>query len=437
MSLSNLLRFLVGHRDAILALARDRRSLPISILLVFGAALARRYDRAYLLAEPWHLVMPLLVSLVNGSILFGLLALCFLRKADPRPSWGEAYRVLLALFWLTAPLAFLYAIPVERFLDPYGAAVANLSLLGLVALWRVVLYARAVSVVFGMSFASVFFAVLLFADAIVLAFLFLSPKPIVAVMGGLMHSPADAMLIEVGIYVLAVAAASAPVWLVMAVVCGWGKSCEWRACEWRAGEWRAELDDAATASEGELSSARSAWIFALGTIVAWLPILPFTQAEQRLAWQVDDALAEERIREAIGFLVVHDPEDFPPHFDPRPRFWEGAESPSVWAVLAEMDESEMESWVGELYMAKAERTLRSHLFRIRGTDDHLPWARASLRHPEVVELSLQWNLRPFSVGLDVEPESELGQLLEEIDRRHIDPLRDGYRGPNGSGDSEE
>ena len=43
---------------------------------------------------------------------------------------------------MTAPLAWLYAIPYERFLSPVGATRANLWTLGLVAAWRVLLIIR-------------------------------------------------------------------------------------------------------------------------------------------------------------------------------------------------------------------------------------------------------------------------------------------------------
>lgn len=63
------IRFLFGRRDAILAIAADRRSWWIGILWVLGAALARRYDRADLLAQPHHLLMPLAVSWFNAPVL--------------------------------------------------------------------------------------------------------------------------------------------------------------------------------------------------------------------------------------------------------------------------------------------------------------------------------------------------------------------------------
>ena len=42
------------------------------------------------------------------------------------------YRSFLGVFWLTAPLAWLYAVPYERFMDPVEATRADLATLGLV-----------------------------------------------------------------------------------------------------------------------------------------------------------------------------------------------------------------------------------------------------------------------------------------------------------------
>ena len=50
---------------------------------------------------------------------------------------------------MTAPLAWIYAIPVERFLGAYEATQANLWMLGIVSVWRIVLMIRVVSVLFG------------------------------------------------------------------------------------------------------------------------------------------------------------------------------------------------------------------------------------------------------------------------------------------------
>lgn len=65
----------------------------------------------------------------------------------------HGFRVFLGLFWMTAPLAWLYALPAERLLGLEKAAAVNVALLGVVTVWRVVLLAQATAIVFGVPFA--------------------------------------------------------------------------------------------------------------------------------------------------------------------------------------------------------------------------------------------------------------------------------------------
>src|SRR5207245_4538618 len=64
----------------------------------------------------------------------------------------KQWATFMAAFWMTAPIAWLYAIPVERFLDSYHAAQANIALLSIVSLWRVLLMSRVLAVLFEIHF---------------------------------------------------------------------------------------------------------------------------------------------------------------------------------------------------------------------------------------------------------------------------------------------
>jgi hypothetical protein len=72
MDIGTLLRYLVGDRQAILKIAADRRAIGLGFLFVLSAAFAREYDGKDLLHEPWHLAIPLVVSLIASYLLFGL-----------------------------------------------------------------------------------------------------------------------------------------------------------------------------------------------------------------------------------------------------------------------------------------------------------------------------------------------------------------------------
>lgn len=228
MNLFDLPRFLLGDRRAILAFASDRRTLWLSLVFVFSAALARRYDGAYLVAEPLALVLPALVSWFNATLLFLLLRVMLGRKADPKPRWADEYCAVLSLFWLTAPLAWLYAIPVERFLGPYEATVANLWLLLLVATWRVVLMSRVVQVIYGVGGWTAFFQVMFFADLVAVGLMIATPKPMVAIMAGIAHTAKDSLILEISLGVIFWGILSLPVWITLMGCSAYGAGAGWK-----------------------------------------------------------------------------------------------------------------------------------------------------------------------------------------------------------------
>ena len=138
MRIKTLFAYLVGRRQAILEIASDRRSLYVAGPLVLSAGLARNYDQASLRDEPWRLLGPFAASLVISGLLFVAVFAFARRKGMPDPGIGGAYLSFLALYWMTAPMAWLYGIPYEAFLSPAHAIRANLWTLAVVSLcaWR-------------------------------------------------------------------------------------------------------------------------------------------------------------------------------------------------------------------------------------------------------------------------------------------------------------
>src|SRR5262245_21291219 len=114
MGLSTLLRYLIGDRRAIEEIASDRRALWLGFLFVQSAGFARDYDGEDLYHEPWHLLLALAASLAASLVFFTLCFCKVLASEAPRPSFFSGYLSFLGLFWMTAPLAWLYAIPYER-----------------------------------------------------------------------------------------------------------------------------------------------------------------------------------------------------------------------------------------------------------------------------------------------------------------------------------
>src|SRR5690606_8513539 len=128
-------------------------------------------------------LIPLVASLVTSWLLFTLVFLAARRHQMQEGTYWQLYRRFLSLYWLTAPLAWLYAIPVEQFLTAGDATQSNLSLLGIVSLWRVMLMIRVVYVLFGSTVGSAIALVLFFADTVALTLLYLTPLPVISVMG--------------------------------------------------------------------------------------------------------------------------------------------------------------------------------------------------------------------------------------------------------------
>src|SRR5437016_6114505 len=116
MNIKAFLLYLIGSRTAILEIAGNRHTLWVGAVFVLSAGLAREYDGEDLLHEPAYLLLPYLASLITSFLLFVMTHRESVGESAPVKSFFQQYRMFLGLFWMTAPLAWLYAIPYERFL---------------------------------------------------------------------------------------------------------------------------------------------------------------------------------------------------------------------------------------------------------------------------------------------------------------------------------
>src|SRR5262249_3987320 len=134
---------------------------------------------------------------------------------DPnRPSFFAAYRSFLTLFWMTAPLAWLFAIPYARFLSTVGDGEAGSRSRVLVGVWRVGLMGRVGSVLMGYTLVQAFFLVMAFADAVALLAIYLMPKPLVDIMGGIRHTDSERLILALTFNVTCLGMLSGLVWLI-------------------------------------------------------------------------------------------------------------------------------------------------------------------------------------------------------------------------------
>lgn len=334
-----LLRFLFGDRQAILDIARSRHTIWLGGILVLSAGFAREYDGEDLLREPWHLVIPHAASLVTCFLLYCMVRLVALRRKAALPKFIPGFGIFLGLYWLTAPLAWVYAIPFERWNSPGYATQLNLLLLGLVAFWRVILIIRVIQVAFGAKTTfDITMTVLLFGNAVMLTALRLVPFPILQVMGGIRLTETESVMQSTVFLSTIAGTLSLPIFLI-------GYALAFRATpQWEPPE---------TEPSGRIST--STWIAAALTILVWGVVLPMTQPEQQLRWQVEHDLEEGRISEAIRFMSAHERSDFPPHWDPPPHVAMQRHSPHIADVVSTVVAEKPADWVRQLYLDKFQR----------------------------------------------------------------------------------
>jgi len=132
--LATLVRLLTFRLDAAGYAALGIREARVGLLLAWIAGIGRYWD---------HPTAGLAQNSGVGSVVYVLVlsALLWLvlrpLGAHRRPYWNIA-----AMVGLSSPLAWLYALPVERWTDQQTAIDLNIGFLAVVAAWRVLLYAR-------------------------------------------------------------------------------------------------------------------------------------------------------------------------------------------------------------------------------------------------------------------------------------------------------
>lgn len=359
MTAWTILQFLAFQRSAILKIAATRWSLLVGALLVLSGSLARNYDGAYFPVE-WHaLTHGIGVSTVNAFILFTLVYLAGTHWSRdeahaegqtfaPRVPFVPALLSFLGLFWMAAPMAWLYGIPYERFLSEEHAFRANAWTLMLVSIWRITLTTRILSVIFCVPAKRVFWFVMLFSDITLLLALWFAPLPVLDFMGGMQQSPLERKLSSAAFMAGFYGVITLLVWLIGV---GWAMS-------------------NFTVRWGPVPStaSRPPWAaIALGiiAITAWTSAATITQPEQRNRLAAERLLRANRIDEALAELSLHPRTDYPPIWDPPPRPAWSINTPDIAAIRVALAKGEYAPWVEELFWAKCWRDMNSY--------KHLAW----------------------------------------------------------------
>lgn len=186
--------FLIGHRASVERLIHGRGALFFSAALVMTAAFAREYDAVSWWHHPGDLLAPFAASILLASILFlwmwAALASSGMKLKTP---WRH-YTVFLTGYWLTAPLAWLYAVPIETMTDELSAIRFNLMALSIVSIWRVLLFSRVASIQFRVPMLAVLSWILVPCMAIAFIAVINAQLSIVSLMGGIRMTESEKLV---------------------------------------------------------------------------------------------------------------------------------------------------------------------------------------------------------------------------------------------------
>jgi hypothetical protein len=330
MTVHDLLLFFIGDAGAIRRLAADPWVLAVGALLVLSAGLARNYDTQDLRRRWWRLLTPFGASAAAAAVLFLVLSLLG-RAAVALP----LARGLLGLFWLTAPLAWLYGLPFERLWPLDRVARARRLALAVVATCRVALLARCVGVLLGYSWGEgllivASFAAPTFCLAVAAALLLPWSEPTasghwaLAGVAGAAHHVRDAMSgvpanlpLTLGVIPPALRDRQPP----RAVMPGCALAClavgvlvlsAWLLPGLIGPPHWPPAANGATSSP----PPPGVWAMAVLAVLFWVPLLALRQPAQRRRTVFEQRLGLGDLPQALRDLAALGPKDFPPGWEP-------------------------------------------------------------------------------------------------------------------------
>lgn len=270
-TMGTLVQFLCGSRAAILHLASRRDTFWLGLVLVISAGFVREYDRSDLLHKPWLVLRPLVATVGMSLALLPLVEFVARRRGVTGGQFWKRFRTFLSLFWMTAPLAWIFILPVERLMSADDATITNLWFLGVVSVWRVLLIARVLAVLYvpradDMVVTGTVFLVLLVVDT--LALCNLGGDRLVMMVGNNSGTlPAAFIVIRVMSLMAILGVVTWPIWFVatLAVAFWEGEGWSWTPCEIR--------------SPQPISGGVK--LLAAASLLIWAVLLPFTQPEHQ------------------------------------------------------------------------------------------------------------------------------------------------------------
>jgi hypothetical protein len=351
MTVLTLLGYLFGSRSAIEQVAADPWAVPVGLVLVVAAALARSYRSRDLARQPWHLLLPAVAALTVALLLWAGLA-AKLPSSAQAPPWPVGLRSVAALVLLTSPLAFLYALPFERLFGWPGAVRARLLTLGLVATWRVTLIVRALAVLLDDHLRLALCLVLLVVDGAALGGLILTgmmkarrgtaTPMLLGVMSGIeahaapIREPGRDLLRRWTAIVTVLGFISLPVWIFWLDRIRGASAVRW--CE-------------LVTVPATVAPTLGVWLVAGGAVGLFAVLLPWSQRQPRLRGRVEALLLGGREQEALRLMSAHERANFPPDWIPPPED-HFRDPPRLIDLVEAVLREPQADWVRALYLER-------------------------------------------------------------------------------------
>ncbi len=363
--LTDVVGFLFGSQSSIERLIATPRAIFFAASLVCTAALAREYDAVSFVHQPMDLLAPFAASLFVSVILFLFVeASCYARKHFPfERSWGsyvKRYGVFLTGYWMTAPLAWLYAVPVEVLTDEISALRFNLAALSIVSLWRVALFARFVSVYYRVPFIGSLIWILLPCMAIAFFALLNRVLSLVSLMGGLRLTQTQQILHNFNETVLGgIFYGFIPVavlWIVSLVIIG-----------------KRDQDNQSDETNSNLRTSRLhslVWLVPLLFLVIIVPAAIYFQPRLYRAANVDSLLGQGHVDAAIDAMQSYGQDAFLTVWDPMPKFPErDSNSPMIKALVDAIKRKQPEAWIRNKLLVRADEIAMRQFGYWQGTHE--------------------------------------------------------------------
>lgn len=318
--------FLLGSRKSIERIAGSRIALWIGALLVITAGIARNYDHLLLTQQFEWIYGPFLMSLFSAILMFFSLSV----GVNVDRCWRE-FGVFVSFFWLTAPCAWLYAIPVESFTDILTATKWNVAFLAIVSLWRVFLITRVVSVLTGARTIQILCCILIPASVEMGIGSFFKGISLVGIMSGVRLPPHHVWLKNVSQFIVFGSICS------FIIACSVGSILSLKTTERKGIHLaRPSTDD-----------GRGVFSFAFAAMAVWLAIAWVLQPSVQRKHDLDKLIRAENWTQAIEFASRHQPDDFPPAYEFPPGSY--GRDDTAGRLLAAMTGNEP-AWLTEIWM---------------------------------------------------------------------------------------